>query len=100
MAKGRISKSTVDAVNPGATEVMLWDDKVSGFGLKTMPTGAKTYLYQYRLGGRGGRTRRFTIGRHGATTPDRARREAERLAALVSRCGPAAGETGQGPALH
>lgn len=85
MATGRISKSSVDAVLPRATETMLWDDRVSGFGLKVTPAGAKTYLYQYRLGGRGGRTRRYTIGRHGSMTPDRARREAERLAALVSQ---------------
>jgi integrase len=85
MAKGRINKSNVDAVQPGATEAMLWDDRISGFGLKVMPTGAKTYLYQYRLGGRAGRTRRFTIGRHGSVTPDAARREAERLAMIVAQ---------------
>lgn len=84
MAKGRINKSNVDALRPGVAEVVLWDDKVAGFGLKVMPSGTKTYLFQYRLGGRAGRTRRVTIGKHGSLTPDKARKQAEDLAGLVS----------------
>jgi len=85
MATGRINKSSVDATRPAAREVLLWDDKVSGFGLKVTPTGAKTYLFQYRLGGRAGKTRRVTIGKHGSLTPDGARKEAERIARLVAQ---------------
>jgi hypothetical protein len=84
MAKGRINKSSVDAMQPASAEVVLWDDKVAGFGLKVMPSGTKTYLFQYRLGGRAGRTRRVTIGKHGSLTPDKARKQAEDLAALVA----------------
>jgi len=84
MAKGRINKSSVDATKPGTAEFLLWDDKIAGFGLKVTPKGVKTYLFQYRLGGRAGKTRRVTIGKHGALTPDAARKEAERLAVLVS----------------
>lgn len=85
MATGRINKSSVDATHPSAKEVLLWDDKVAGFGLKVTPTGAKTYLFQYRLGGRAGKTRRVTIGKHGSLTPDGARKEAERLARLIAQ---------------
>lgn len=85
MAKGRITKNSVDVTHPAAKEVLLWDDKLSGFGLKVTPTGAKVYLFQYRLGGRAGKTRRVTIGKHGAFTPDAARKEAERLAQLVGK---------------
>lgn len=85
MAKGRINKTNVDNLLPGAAEVLLWDDRIAGFGCKVMPTGAKSYLFQYRLGGRAGRTRRVTIGKHGGLTPDAARKEAERLAVLVSQ---------------
>lgn len=85
MAKGRISKTSVDAFHPREAEALLWDDKIAGFGLKVMPSGAKTYLFQFRLGGRAGRTRRVTIGKHGALTPESARKEASRLAELVSR---------------
>jgi len=85
MATGRINKSSVDATHPASKEVMLWDDKISGFGLKVTPKGAKSYLFQYRLGGRAGKTRRFTIGKHGNLTPDAARKEAERLARAVAQ---------------
>jgi integrase len=50
-----------------------------GFGLKVTPAGRKIYLVQYQLGGRKGRTRRVTIGRHGEVTPSYARGEAKRL---------------------
>lgn len=75
----------MDATHPAAKEVMLWDDKVSGFGLKVTTTGSKTYLFQYRMGGRAGKTRRVTIGKHGNLTPDAARKEAERLSRLLSQ---------------
>ena len=85
MTTGRINKSSVDAFQPHATEAMLWDDKIAGFGLKVTPAGAKSYLFQFRIGGRAGKTRRVTIGKHGNMTPVRARKEAEELAALVAK---------------
>ncbi|MFC4293549.1 tyrosine-type recombinase/integrase [Novosphingobium tardum] len=85
MAKGRINKSSVDGFHPGPTEAVLWDDKISGFGLKVTPAGTKSYLFQYRIGGRAGKTRRVTIGKHGNLTPDKARKEAEGLAALLAK---------------
>ena len=84
MATGRISKRTVDATTLGARDVYLWDADLAGFGLKVTPTGSKVYLAQYRIGGRKGRTRRVTIGRHGTLTPDQARREARRLLGEVA----------------
>ena len=83
MATGTINKTSVDATQPGATDKMLWDDKIKGFGVKVTPAGTKIYLFQYRIGGRGAKTRRFTIGKHGALTPDKARREADRIHILV-----------------
>ncbi len=80
MAKGRITKRAVDAAKPGERDTYLWDTALSGFGLKVTPTGGKVYLVQFRLGGRKGRTRRVTIGRHGSPwTPESARNEAKRL---------------------
>ncbi len=85
MAKGRINKSAVDGFQSQPKEAILWDDRIAGFGLKVTPTGSKSYLFQYRLGGRAGRTRRFTIGRHGSLTPDAARRVADDLVSLVAK---------------
>jgi integrase len=79
MATGRISKRSVDALKAGNCDKYLWDRDLSGFGLKVTPTGGRTYLVQYRLGGRKGRTRRVTIGRHGPLTPDQARQQAKQI---------------------
>lgn len=85
MAQAKITKQTVDAAHPGAKDKLLWDAKLPGFGLKVTPAGSKVFVFQYRLGGRGAKVRRYTIGKLGAFTPDRARSEAERLARLVAQ---------------
>jgi integrase len=79
MAKGRITKRTVDAAKARESDSYVWDQELPGFGLKVTPARRKVYLVQYRLGGRKGRTRRVTIGQHGELTPTAARAEAKRL---------------------
>lgn len=84
MPSARITKRAVDALGPGAREVFLWDDELKGFGLRVTLQGSKSYVLQYRMGGREAPTRRYTIGGHGSPwTPEKARREAERLMMLV-----------------
>lgn len=85
MAVIRITKATVDKVEPATKDQFLWDDRLPGFGCKITPKGVKTFLYQYRMGGRGSPVRRFTIGKHGALTAEQARREAEMLALKVAQ---------------
>lgn len=92
MATGKITKRTVDALQPSAKAALMWDDELRGFGLKVTPAGNKVFLIQYREGGRGSSTKRYTIGTYGSPwTPSGARAEAERLlvearkGALVSR---------------
>jgi integrase len=99
----KITKRTVDAASTDApvgdtkSYYVIWDSEVKGFGLKvthsrekvladgqTMKSsGKKVYIFQYRMGGRGTPTKRYTIGEHGALTPEQARKEAERLKGLV-----------------
>jgi len=45
MPTARITKSSVDATHASNQIVMLWDDKISGFGLKVTPAGTKVYLF-------------------------------------------------------
>ena len=86
MAQGKLNKRTIDALEKAERDVFLWDDELSGFGLKVTPAGSKVFLYQYRLGGRGSKTRRWTIGRYSSPwSPAQARTEAERLAILVAQ---------------
>ena len=88
MAKAKITKRAVDAMQAGQRDVFLWDTDLTGFGLKVSPAGGKTYIYQYRMArpGEAERTapRRYTIGRHGALAPDQAREQAHKLAAMVA----------------
>ena len=79
MAKGRVTKRTVDAAKARESDSYVWDQELAGFGLKVTPAGRKVYLVQYRLGGRKGRTRRVTIGQHEELTPTAARAEAKRV---------------------
>ncbi len=86
MASGKITKRSVDAAAANERDTFLWDDELRGFGLKVTPAGKKSYVFQYRLGGRETKTRRWTIGGHGSPwTPASARAEAERLGKLVGQ---------------
>ncbi len=85
MATGRITKSSTDAAQPGEKDWMLWDDRLSGFGLKVTPAGAKVFVFQYRMGGRGSPVRRFTVGKFGNLTADGARKVADGLALKVAQ---------------
>jgi len=86
LATGKITKRTVDALMPASATAFFWDDEVRGFGVRVTASGAKSYVFQYRVGGREAPKKRVTIGRHGSPwTPDSARREAKRLAHLVGQ---------------
>ncbi len=86
MARGKITKRTVDALSAGATDQFLWDEALRGFGLKVTKAGSKTYFVQYRMGGREAPTKRYTIGSHGSPwTPEKAREEAGRILSLVGQ---------------
>lgn len=94
----KLTKRAVDAAKPGQT---LWDGELPGFGLRVSPKGVKAYVLKYRFHGR---QRWYTIGQHGRPapalgennrsadgsadahvwTPDRARREANRLLGGIS----------------
>ncbi len=81
----RLTKRTVDAAIAQPKDSFIWDSELSGFGLKITPKGRKVFVLQYRLGGRKGVTRRYTIGTFGKLTADQARVEAKRLLGEVSR---------------
>ena len=88
MATGRITKRAVDSIPapaPGKRSY-LWDETLKGFGCMVTDSGARSYLIQYRIGGRGSPTRRVTIGRHGSPwTAETARDRAAELLEQVRR---------------
>lgn len=86
MAKGKITKRTIDSLVSQDYIGFVWDLDTKGFGAKFTKSGAISYVVQYRMGGREAATRRYTIGRHGSPwTPTTARTEAERLLILVAQ---------------
>ena len=74
-----ISKRTVDRLSVEGREAVFWDRKLPGFGVRVYPSGSKSYLVQSR-GPRG--IRRVSLGRHGETTAEEARKKA---AAAIAR---------------
>jgi integrase len=82
--QGKLTKRIIDGLLPKKANFFFWDTELKGFGLKVTPSGSKVYVLQYRMGGRETTARRFTLGKHGAWTLDRARKEALKLLALVA----------------
>ena len=78
----KLTKRVVDALQSEAKDYFVWDSQIAGFGLRVMPSGAKTYQAQYR---KGGRTRRVSIGRHGKITVDEARKLAKEVMGQVAK---------------
>lgn len=70
----KITKRVVDAAGPRDKDYVIWDDELPGFGLRVFTSGKRSYVIQYRSGGR---SRRYTIGLHGVWTAETARQEAK-----------------------
>ncbi|MGO9543274.1 MAG: tyrosine-type recombinase/integrase [Rhodomicrobium sp.] len=87
--KTKITKRAVDelrnkAKSEGRT-LYLRDEELTGFGVLSTKVGACSYFVEYRLGGRGTTQKRMTIGKHGALTPDEARKRAKEELGKVAR---------------
>ena len=78
----KLTKRSVEDLPIKDTDYIVFDDDVKGFGIRVLSTGKKTYMVQYR---KGGRTRRIAFGRHGVLTADEARRKARELLGAVAK---------------
>lgn len=81
----KLTKRVVDAAlrpplpeGKKKTDVFIWDDALRGFGLRVHSSGVKSFVVQYRIGGRGGQTRRKSLGLYGPLTVEEARTEARK----------------------
>ena len=85
----KLTKRLVESIEPGATDIFVWDYELRGFGVRVKPSGRRSYLIQYRNSGNV--SRRMTIGPHGVFTVEAARTRArELLHAARSGADPAA----------
>jgi integrase len=85
MDRTKLTKRIADAAEPRDSRYTIFDSVLSGFGLRVFPSGAKSWVLEYRPGEGGRRVakRRVTIGRYGDLTPEQARKAAEKLLASV-----------------
>src|SRR5262245_4683108 len=70
----RIDKRTVGSLpapGPGRFDVIHWDDDLTGFGLRVLSSGARSWVVRYRIGRR---QRVITFAKAAALDPEPARR--------------------------
>ena len=74
--------------------MIIWDDEIKkATACAQPPGGTKSYILNYRAGrGRNAPQRRIAIGKHGALTPEQARREVRKLLGAIA--------AGADPASH
>ncbi|MGJ0533096.1 MAG: tyrosine-type recombinase/integrase [Methylocystis sp.] len=83
--KIKITKTSVDALAPREKPWIAWDTDLTGFGVRVQPSGVKSYVVQFYVGG-GGRNAdepRRTIGKTATLTAVQARKAAADLLAKV-----------------
>ncbi len=64
--EGRMANLTVGLITKTQAtdrEVFLWDTQIPGLGIRVLPSGRKSFVFQYRNNER--RTRRIVLGRFG-----------------------------------
>lgn len=86
MAVALLTKKYIESIQPptNGKRLVVWDTKLSGFGIRVTSKGVASYVVQYRMGGRETRTEFVTLGQHGnPLTTDEARRAATELLAKV-----------------
>ena len=79
--KGALTGELVSGAEPVGTPYVIWDDRLTGFGLRVSPGGAKSFFVQYRTGEgrRSDRNRKVTLGRYPGLSPSAARKQAQAL---------------------
>ncbi|MCC5975440.1 MAG: site-specific integrase [Rubellimicrobium sp.] len=79
----RIGRKSVSTLPQPEKPVVYYDETLKGFGLAIRPTGARSWIVEYRpgSGGRGVAKRRVVIGTPETLTPEEARSQAREILA-------------------
>ena len=96
-----ITKRAIDVLKPAEKPWIAWDDKLTGFGVRVHPTGAKSFIINYRTGdgGRKAPNKQVVLGRYGKLAPDQARRLAQTTLGKVAGGDDPAGERAEARAM-
>ena len=71
---------------PTIGQTMIWDQAVTGFAVRILPGGSRTFWFQYRTsGGRSGKNRMVRVGSWPTVSLNAARKAARDLAGQVAR---------------
>ena len=85
MPQIKISRRSITALHRVEKPTIFYDTELTGFGLKVQPSGASSWIIEYRpgAGGRSVNARRLVLGGLNTLTPDEARKLAASLLAKV-----------------
>jgi integrase len=83
--KIKIGRRALSALPAVSRPTVFYDTDLTGFGLKASPTGALSYIVEYRpgAGGRSVSKRRMVVGTPKSLTPEEARSQASGILARV-----------------
>lgn len=88
----KLTERELRSYRPPSNDHIIFDDEIAGFGLRHR-NGRGVWVFQYAIGSGKGRTqRRMKLGDYPALPPQKARRQAEDLHALVHLHGDPAAE--------
>ena len=83
MPVAKLTKRAMDALEPQTRPFIVYDTDLTGFGVRVMPSGFKSWIVEYRPGDGGRRIakKRMTLGATTMVTAEQARRKARELLA-------------------
>ena len=66
--KAHLTTRSVADASPETKRYILWDDALTGFGVRVSPTGGRSFIVQYRaqVEGQGTANRKQVLGHFGA----------------------------------
>src|SRR5262245_42506767 len=75
LPKMKLTETAVAAItlDPRQDEAITFDEDIPGFGLRLRAGGSRTFVFQYKIGGK---HRRMTLGKHPALKTAEARKTA------------------------
>lgn len=59
--KTKLTTAKIDKLEPSEKQYLVWDEKYTGLGVLVSPKGAKSFVYQGRVGGK---QKRVTLGKY------------------------------------